>query len=105
MHALPVDGIWCEGDDGRTGAWISSAGIKSGSNRGRTSLQHRGTFYPGAEVSLSLDTAGSFAKIAYIRDWIQLDIYINSAFPIGLILTNNLRTKIAVSRDDNYITP
>ena len=33
--------------------------------------------------ALSLDTAGSFAKVAYIRDWIQLDIYINPAFPIG----------------------
>ena len=32
---------------------------------------------------LSLDIAGSFAKVAYIRDWIQLDIYINPAFPIG----------------------
>jgi hypothetical protein len=30
-----------------------------------------------------LDTAASFAKVAYIRDWIQLDIYINPAFPIG----------------------
>ena len=36
-----------------------------------------------ATLVVSLDTAGSFAKVAYIRDWIQLDIYINAAFPIG----------------------
>jgi len=36
---------------------------------------------------LSLDTAGSFAKFAYIADWIQLDIYINPAFPIGWFLS------------------
>ena len=34
-------------------------------------------------IELSLDTAGSFAKVTYIRDWIRLDIYICPAFPIG----------------------
>jgi hypothetical protein len=34
-------------------------------------------------LSTFLDTAGSFAKAAYIRDWIQLDININLAFPVG----------------------
>jgi len=28
-------------------------------------------------------TVGSFTKVAYIRDWIQLDIYINPTFPIS----------------------
>ena len=36
---------------------------------------------------VSLDTVGSFAKVAYIRDWIQLDICINAAFPIGWFLS------------------
>ena len=33
--------------------------------------------------TVSLDTAVSFAKVTYIRDWIQLNIYIYPAFPIG----------------------
>ena len=41
------------------------------------------TFNININTVLSLDTAGSFAKFAYIDDWIQLDIYINPAFPIG----------------------
>lgn len=36
---------------------------------------------------LSLDTVGSFTKVAYIRDWIQLDIYINPTFPISWFLS------------------
>ena len=30
---------------------------------------------PNTAEVLSLDTVGSFAKVAYVRDWIQLDIY------------------------------
>jgi len=45
------------------------------------------TFNININTVLSLDTAGSFAKFAYIDDWIQLDIYINPAFPIGWFLS------------------
>ena len=45
--------------------------------------------------AVSLGTAGSFAKVAYICNW----IFILPSFSDWLILTDNLRTQNAVSRD------